>query len=352
MLSAISTLASRTFIIGFFLPTVLGVSTAMFLLGDPAQVVDLLKDAKDQTASLLLLVGCIWLLSILLTIINQVIYRCLEGYYPPLSWRTRTKDRFGEYIEKLRAEARALDAKIDTGDPQSEDARRHDRILLEIASMPPAADKMLPTRFGNAIRAFELYPNEVYGADGVSLWLHAASVAPSPLLETVADARAVVDFMVNCALFSLSIALALIAQASYQLQYRPIVAALRANDSKEFINLIHWSSLGLSLAAMVSAYLFYLAAVALIPAWGQAVKACFDIGLPELAKKLGFELPSTESERQKFWLEFSQTVAYRTRLDRSTIMLAENWLPAKSTPSRGIFLRIWKWLGGDLKSEE
>ncbi len=84
--------------------------------------------------------------------------------------------------------------------------QRYRDLLLELAQRPPKRSA-LPTAFGNAIKTFEMYPQEVYGADGVTLWLRIAGVAPKPLLEATTETRAQVDFMVNASFFSLVIAL-------------------------------------------------------------------------------------------------------------------------------------------------
>jgi hypothetical protein len=89
------------------------------------------------------------------------------------------------------------------------DIIKYDELVSQLAELPPEPRDALPTRFGNSIRAFELYPREAYGADEVPLWLRVAALAPKDLLETVADRRAQVDFMVNCSFFSFVLTLCL-----------------------------------------------------------------------------------------------------------------------------------------------
>jgi hypothetical protein len=51
--------------------------------------------------------------------------------------------------------------------------REYDDLLIELVVQFPSEQRLiLPTRFGNAIRAFEDYSRQVYGADGIPLWIH------------------------------------------------------------------------------------------------------------------------------------------------------------------------------------
>ena len=81
------------------------------------------------------------------------------------------------------------------------------------------------------------------------------------------------------------------------------------------------------IGAFFASWCFYKFAVALIPAWGEAVKACFDVGLPALASQLGFTLPKTEAERRRFWQSYSQALIYRTEPDYTPMFSPEDWLP-------------------------
>ena len=45
-------------------------------------------------------------------------------------------------------------------------------------------------------------------------------------------------------------------------------------------------------------------------AWGRWVKSAFDISLPDLLKKLGFQSPSKITDIRKIWDAYSQTIVY------------------------------------------
>jgi hypothetical protein len=81
----------------------------------------------------------------------------------------------------------------------------------------------------------------------------------------------------------------------------------------------------------LASYLFYRRAVAIVPTWGDLVMSTFDCYLPALAQQLGFELPTTEVARRKFWTTFSQQVTYRRNSDGKLIFRIEDWKQAQST---------------------
>lgn len=41
------------------------------------------------------------------------------------------------------------------------------------------------------------------------------------------------------------------------------------------------------------------------------IKACFDLYLPDLCKKLGYWGPIAHDERKRFWIRYSQAITYR-----------------------------------------
>ena len=73
---------------------------------------------------------------------------------------------------------------------------------------PPMKDEVLPTLFGNRIRAFERYPNELDGADGVTLWPRLLAVVASDYSAAIGDAQAQVNCMMNLSFTALAFAVA------------------------------------------------------------------------------------------------------------------------------------------------
>ena len=307
MLSSLPKLADRNFIIGFFVPTLLTALVILWLFRDVEAVrlvyESVWKEKKWEEITIFAL--GVWVFAMLLMLLNHQIYRMTEGYMGPLAWRGNR--RMSEKRDGLSDERRKLIVREEDETDQSEKRRlgnRIDTIDLELARhFPPPDVPALPSRFGNAIRAFESYPIVVYGVDSIPAWFRLAAVIPKQLTSAAADARAEVDFFLNT--FALSLMLAAIALGRF----------LWDVPSLEAIDLVHyskhqWPFLACIVVFVAIAALAYNGAVARAVAWGEHVKSAFDLYLPKLAETLGYRLPNTLDQRRKFWTTFNLMALY------------------------------------------
>ena len=203
----------------------------------------------------------------------------------------------------------------------ADDLRRYRKLKLETArNLPSTPADVLPTDFGNAIRAFEFYSRDIYGADGVWVWLRLATVIPKDVADQIQDSRTQIDFLINCSLYAFVIAVLAFGRVIYAADNRllpvsPICVWLQAGA-----------------AGLVATYLFYRWAVSRVPAWGEWVMTAYDCYLPALAKQLGYELPATEKDRMAFWKAFSQQLIYRRNPDGSLPFHVERWIKPTAEP--------------------
>ena len=175
------------------------------------------------------------------------------------------------------------------------------------------------------MRAFEMYPAEVYGADSITIWLRLGSVIPKDFQELINDARAQVDFFVNIWFLAWVLALAVFARAVAE---RFHWAKAAGHDSLATAIPI--------VLCLVVAYVSYTWALGRIIAWGDMVKSAFDCYLPALAKQLGYALPSEESARRAFWTDFSKLAIYRHQMtDKKWTLLSDQPAnPAGAAPKQ------------------
>ena len=196
--------------------------------------------------------------------------------------------------------------------------------------MPSQEGDVLPTRFGNAIKAFEVYPRDIYGADGVVIWLRLASVMPKAFSDQIQDIRSQIDFLINCCLFSAIVGLLGFVRTIYSGNWHDMdlqtVAGIHAFISSTEKHWLIWTAGG-----AVGTYFFYRWAVTIVPAWGSLVMSAFDCYLPALAGQLGFELPITEAKRRNFWTTLSQQLIYRREPDGKMPFRIEKWKQVQST---------------------
>jgi hypothetical protein len=202
MLATLPKLADKAFILGFFLPTFLLVLAVAGLFHDQPWGAKVLAVAsqKDGWDTLAYFVLAVWGVAVLLMMANHMQLQILEGYRWPVSKMSVFRRREEKRFEGKKARADQLTEQWKTQDDKfSEDGKRElARLLRELVhEFPPDVGDHLPTRLGNAIRAFEVYSSKVYGADSIPLWLHLSTVISADFQSALDDARAQVNGAVN-----------------------------------------------------------------------------------------------------------------------------------------------------------
>ncbi|WP_298363300.1 hypothetical protein [uncultured Bradyrhizobium sp.] len=329
MLSSLPKLADRNFIIGFFVPALLAALVVLWLFRDSdgvQQVYEAVWKEKKWEEITVFALG-VWVFSVVLMLVNHFVYRMVEGYTAPMAWLGNS--RLSKRRETLSQERQKLISEVDgTTVEQVKDRlnKRIDAIDLILANdFPPLNFPVLPTRFGNAIRAFEAYALVVYGVDSIPAWGRLAALAPKQLASMTADARAEVDFFLNT--FILSMVLALIALGQFLCSLSDIYAVWLAHYSRP-----QWALLSCTALCAVTSWLAYNGAVWRAVAWGECVKTTFDLGLPKLANSLGYKLPKAGKERREFWTAFSLMALYQVPMEPSSFPAASK---APATGSSG-----------------
>ncbi|WP_127023515.1 hypothetical protein [Chroococcidiopsis cubana] len=254
-----------------------------------------------------------WLSGILLLVFNRDLYRILEGYgkFNPF--------RVFKFIEKNRY--LALERKISKLEIKYKELRELRNqpeveakllgILNALAELkqkkvvrfPDNEAWLLPTAFGNTMRAFEVYSRVMYGLDAIPGWERLLTVIPKDYRTLIDDAKAQTDFWINIWFLSLLLASEYI-----------IVLFL----TQKLI--LVWVFSAAILSALFAAYRARMAAVE----WGHYIKASFDVFLPELYKKLGFQHPLNRAEERSNLVRFSQAIIYRSEVSLHDRALPES----------------------------
>jgi hypothetical protein len=268
VLSSLPKLADRAFVLGALLPTLLFGVTLLFFFHDQKPVslfVDALTDKDIGKGAYLLL--AVWAGAVLILMMNLPLYRFLEGYTLP-KWlakplQERHRKRLGMAIKEIQS---LYDLWAQTGiNFPADKLERYQTARRNLVQwMPSRLEDILPTRFGNAIKAFEVYPRDIYGADSIVIWLRLVSVLPSSLLELIQGARSQIDFLVNCCFFSITICLLGVGRLIYSADWHNA----QLHTWSGFGTLIssvetHW--LFWIAGGLIAAYLFYEWAVSRIP---------------------------------------------------------------------------------------
>jgi hypothetical protein len=252
-----------------------------------------------------------WLGGVLLLVMNRDLIRFLEGYgrLNPLnllaSFEKRRFRSLKQEISELDAEYKLCKAKNEDF-PSKKQGRRID-IKFQLANeFPDRLEFLLPTGFGNAIRAFEVYSRVMYGIDSIPGWTRLVAVIPKEYRELVVDKGKVqVDFWVNVFYLGIGFCIEYLAMALWMSRLT-----------------VFWLP---AIALFVAALGFWRSKNAAFE-WGDGVKAAFDLYLPELASKLGFQADLPRDSQKDLWTHFSQALIYNT----------PSSLPSKTNPSTDV----------------
>jgi hypothetical protein len=185
--------------------------------------------------------------------------------------------------------------------------QQYDDLLTKLRTKFPSKESfVLPTRFGNAIGAFEDYPREIYGADPIPLWIHLNTVMPKEFQSPVEESRISVTFLMNLFLLSTII--------SFLSLCKIVIYTCKTMLGYNFV-VENWYLLGMcAFVSAVIAWMSYNLSVEKAYAWGTLVKAAFDCYLPALAEKLGYSLPLKGEDQKQFWTAISRRAAYHREL--------------------------------------
>ena len=168
--------------------------------------------------------------------------------------------------------------------------KKRNKLLREFVERFPDEERwLLPTSFGNTVRAFEVYPRIMYGVDSIAIWEHLLAVIPEDYRKLIDDSKAQVDFWANVWILSILFIFEYIFIAS---------------------NINKINNLWILVSAIVLVFVAFSRARASAVQWGKWVKAAFDVFLPELYKKLGFKSQKSEIEAKQMWRDFSQAIIY------------------------------------------
>jgi len=294
MLSSVSKLADKYFIVGFFLPALL-FSVALLKIFDcpswAASVCTPTASVGTAISDISFAVLFVWTLAVFLTTINYYLYRFFEGYSIVHKRLPFLRVRYQRDFQNLSNRYKNLR----TADRKSEASKLKARMLQ---IYPTAVDEVMPTAFGNRIRAFEVYPRQIYGADSITIWPRLASIIPKDFGAQISDARSQVDFFVNGCTLASFIALLFFGDA--------ISLSIRSGG----VTSSAWAQFGFGALAVATSIVSYICAVGRVVAWGDLVKSAFDCFLPQLAKQLGYALPAAESKRKTFWGAVSRQMIF------------------------------------------
>lgn len=295
MFGELPKLFDRNFVVGFILPSGILITISSIILQNKISFDAWNILEKDFIAGGVIFTAITFFIGVLLLAINSDLYRFFEGYgkYNPLrifGWIEKSRYRNIKRKIKILDEEYILSRKKRNVFSIEKKYKRAELMKKLVEEFPDKEELLLPTAFGNTLRAFEIYPRVMYGIEGIDGWNRLLAVIPKDYLENIDGAKAQVDFWINLRLISLVFITEEIFVSIYstsQISYLTIFICL--------LSILISSWRGLSSAKE----------------WGDYVKSAFDMFNFDMLEKLVLVPPLTRAKQRELWTQFSQSTIYR-----------------------------------------
>lgn len=208
---------------------------------------------------------------------------------------------------------------------------RRERINYELFRYyPTERAEIMPTQLGNVLKASEMYAGERYNLDAVLIWPRLLPALPKEFVESFSSAKVSLDLMVTLSayilLFGLPLSVWLVFKSSTLLPaILPLGVAILAIFFQVYLSLIlsilafvltvaHQIPsvlkpvlpqlqvlLILAASILLAARLTYQNAVQGAVAYGEQIKAAFDLYRWKALEGLNLQLPPNLTEERKLW---------------------------------------------------
>ena len=270
-LSDVAGVFTRFFIVGFFLPSFFAL-VALAQLSTSALLPDGFE-AYSPATQILILGGVGLLLGLFLLGLHRPLVRLYEGY--PL-----LKSRIGLERPLVRLQRRTYDRLVEAkrGAREDADAETQARGIAAWRQLdryfPDDETRLLPTRFGNAIRAWEDYAYNRWGLDAIPFWAHVEPLLTEQEQQLHENARSDVAFFVNSSLAAVAVGVVLLVDEA-------------ANTP------LGWVWAWAYVLPFLLAYLVYRFAIDAGQRWGVEIKASLDLHRLEVYDRLGVRRPTS-----------------------------------------------------------
>lgn len=276
-LTDITGVFSRYFVVGFFLPAF--VSLASLWLSASSQFVPNGLERHSEATQLAILGGVALIAGLVLSGVSYYITRLFEGY--PLervsNWPIAGRV-YQSAVSFQRRRYERLRAIRDDKDRPSKDRQRAAWYLDRF--FPNNPDALLPTRVGNAIRAFERHSNVRWGLDGVTIWPRIEALLSDHERELHVDSKINFYVFTNAAVGAMAVGACLI-----------VDEAVNAPQPAS-----HWP---LYAIPFVLGYVLYRSAIGPATEWGDSVRSSVDLHRLEIYEKLGVRAPTSFSDERR-----------------------------------------------------
>ncbi len=293
VLQGLKSYFGRDFLLGVFFPVLTFVSASLAIYLEITQGLAAALAAWEklslESQVLLVLGGLIVLLVVSYLIYNfqYSIVRLFEGYWPPYLrrlriWRSNLYRQRWRYLEKRKGAVSNSKEKKEIAQEIAKES-----AVEQFTYYPPKdhLSKVMPTRLGNILRSSEIYANDRYGIDSVTVWTRLRPLLADEVIAPLEVNRTARDFMLLMSAFS----------ATFTLIWCPVLAVFTSR----------WDLFLLSALGWPLAWVCYQNALQSTLAYSEQLKAMFDLHRYDLLKALNRRIPTNLEEEYEEWEDLS-----------------------------------------------
>lgn len=261
-----------------------------------------------------------------LSSLNTFVYKLFEGYI--LFWRfPAIKNAEINRARKIKKRINHLEKKIELLEKRKIELGNSDRLDNYIARLtgekysymayyqtcfPFAEDDILPTKFGNYLKAAEAYPRERYEIDTVPMWPRLIYVIPDSYYLKLDAKNNQLSFLLNCAVLSICFVFVSLSASLHQvinyylkssnpnLQFIPNFGLATQYKQYAIIYLV------CSVIGLLAIRVFYSACLLIVNEYGDLIRSSFDLFRSELLQQLNYKRPKNSKEERAFWKRVSR----------------------------------------------
>jgi hypothetical protein len=275
-LGDITGIFSRYFVVGFFLPAYISL-ISLWLTATSAFRPNAL-DGHSETTQVAVLGAVALVGGLALSGLSYYVTRVFEGY--PLERLSGWPVAGRMYDGAIALQRRSFDHLLAIRDDKTKAQKERRSAAWSLDKFyPHERERLLPTRVGNAIRAFESHSNVRWGLDGVTIWPRVELLLSADERDLQVDAKINFYVFINAATGALIVGACLV-----------IDKGLNAPTPTSY-----WP---LYVIPFVLSYILYRAALGPATDWGDTVRASIDLHRLEIYEKLGVRAPTSFSDER------------------------------------------------------
>ena len=254
--------------------------------------------------SLLVLVPTV-IIGFTLTALNTFILKVFEGYIF-IDKLPLLKESHSRKAEKLLGEINQIKEKIEKIEQKKRKSNPEKDLLDELQtayyvkvaeydkSYPPLHAGIMPTKFGNILKASEAYTGSRYGIDAVEFWPRLLHAIPPTYRQSIDEARNELSFLVNMStlsyIFFVFCALALVTN---------VLIPNTPNLGNDILNSLRYGAAGL--LSMGSIWFFNKAALYSVGDFGAMIRSSYDLFRLDLLSQYRIKHPKNSVEEFEVW---------------------------------------------------